>query len=253
MENFYDKVARKYGGYAFGAHKPKYFSEHPSGDPEKIFKDKLLELAGGDKIALDVGCGDCKFAFGIADRFREIVGIDTSKELLNIAEAKKEALKVANVSFLLQDAENTTFKDESLDIIYCRRGPSFLKEYYRLLRKGASYLEIGIGEKDAIELKRIFGRGQDFGKWDKSRLSEDVAELKKLGFEVNFSEEFNYSEYYPSHKDLEVFLQRVPIFEDFDPEKDREYLETYCKDFQTEKGIVLHRHRIVLVARKSVK
>lgn len=250
MGNFYDKVAKKYGGYAFGANKPKCFSEYSDGEPEKIFKNKLLELAGDNKIALDVGCGDCKFAFEIADSFREIVGIDTSKELLNIAKMKKKTLKVTNVSFSLQDAEETTFKDESFDIIYCRRGPSFFKEYYRLLKKGGYYLEIGIGEKDVIELKKVFGRGQDFGKWDKSRLSENITELKRPGFEIIFAEEFNYSEYYPSYKDMEVFLQGVPIFEDFDTEKDRKYLESYCKEFQTKKGIVLRRHRIVFVARK---
>lgn len=250
MENFYDKVARKYGGYAFGTNKPKYFSEHPDGEPENIFKDKLLELAGNDKVALDVGCGDCKFAFEIADSFREIIGIDTSKELLNIAEKKKDILKIENVSFSLQDAEHTTFKNESFDIIYCRRGPTFFKEYHRLLKKGGNYLEIGIGEKDTIELHKVFGRGQNFGKWDKSRLSENTAELKELGFEIIFAEEFNYSEYYPSYKDMEVFLQGVPIFTDFDPEKDREYLETYCKKFKTKKGIALQRHRIVFVARK---
>src|SRR3989344_680513 len=121
MENFYDRVAKKYGGYAFGTNKPQHFSEYSDGDPEKIFKDRLLELAGDNKIALDVGCGDCKFAFEIVDHFREIVGIDTSKELLNIAKTKKKALKITNASFSLQDAKKTTFRDESFDIIYCRR------------------------------------------------------------------------------------------------------------------------------------
>ena len=44
-QNFYDKVAKKFGGYGYGnGAKPLYKSEYPAGDPEKIFKEKLLEL-----------------------------------------------------------------------------------------------------------------------------------------------------------------------------------------------------------------
>lgn len=61
MANFYDKVAKKFGGYAFAGNKPKYFSEYPDGNPEGIFKEKLLELARTNLAALDIGCGDGKF------------------------------------------------------------------------------------------------------------------------------------------------------------------------------------------------
>lgn len=43
--NFYDKVAKKFGGYAFGKGHVKRLAEYPTGDPEKIFKKKLFELA----------------------------------------------------------------------------------------------------------------------------------------------------------------------------------------------------------------
>ncbi len=41
--NFYDKVANKFGRYHTSA---KYTKEYPAGEPEKIFKEKLLELGG---------------------------------------------------------------------------------------------------------------------------------------------------------------------------------------------------------------
>src|SRR5579859_6855841 len=53
-----------------------------------------------------------------------------------------------------------------------------------------------------------------------------------------------------SFHDLDTFLQGVPIFEDFDSEKDRKSLEVYVARFQTEKGIHLPRHRFVVVAVK---
>jgi len=42
----------------------------------------------------------------------------------------------------------------------------------------------------------------------------------------------------------------VPIFEDFDSEKDRKLLEEYVAKFKTENGIRFPRHRVVIVAKK---
>lgn len=251
MAGFYDKVAKKFGGYAYGSNKPKYSSEYPDGNPEEIFKKKLLELARKISVALDVGCGDGKFAFEISPHFSFIHGIDTSKGLLRIAESKKKALNVANVDFALMDASKTSFPNESFDIVFCRRGPSFCEEYYQLLKKGGYYLEIGIGEKDCVELKKVFGRGQGYGAWDESRLENDKNEFTRLGFKIIFAKAISYNEYYDSLIEMDRFLQGVPIFEDFDSEKDRNYLQAYCKKFQTPKGIKLPRHRIVILSKKT--
>ena len=49
--NFYDKVAKKFGGYAYGKSHVKHLTEYPNGDPEKIFKKKLIGLANKNKIS----------------------------------------------------------------------------------------------------------------------------------------------------------------------------------------------------------
>ncbi|TSC90186.1 MAG: SAM-dependent methyltransferase [Microgenomates group bacterium Gr01-1014_5] len=250
MADFYDKVAKKFGGYAYGTNKVKYTSEYPDGAPEEIFKEKLLELANPSLVALDIGCGDGKFAFEISNYFSFIHGIDTSRELLSVAESKKKTLGVANVDFKLEDASKTSFPDNSFDIAYCRRGPSFYKEYYRLLKKGGCYLEIGIGERDCVDLKKVFGRGQGYGTWNESRLDKDKNEFTRIGFKIIFAKAFSYSEFYDSLGELDKFLQGVPIFEDFDSDQDRDYLETYCKKFETPKGVLLPRQRVVYMVQK---
>lgn len=250
MADFYDKVAKKFGGYAFGSNKAKYYSEYPNGNSEGIFKEKLIELAKTNFTVLDVGCGDGKFAFEVAKYFSSIHGIDRSKELLSIAESKKEALKVANVDFNLEDASKTSFPDESFDIIFCRRGPSFYKEYYRLLKKDGYYLEIGIGEQDCVDLKKVFGRGQGYGTWNESRLDKDKSEFTQIGFKIIFAKAISYNEYYDSFVEMDRFLQGVPIFEDFDSDQDKNHLEAYCKQFETPQGILLPRQRVVYVVQK---
>ena len=206
MENFYEKVAKKFGGYAFSSRGPKYASVYPHGNPEQVFKGKLLALAGPDCAALDIGCGDGKFAFEIANRFLKITGLDSSKELLAIAVAKKKELHIKNTTFVFGDAKSTPFKDASFDIIFNRRGPSFYSEYARLLKKGDYYTEIGIGEKDTMELKKVFGRGQNYGNWDKPRLQSDKKELEKVGFIFIFAKDYAYTEYYPSIEEFEIFF-----------------------------------------------
>ena len=251
VNNFYDKIATKFGGYGYGnSKKAIYKSEYPTGDPEKIFKEKLLGLSLKNKIALDIGCADGKFTLCIAPYFKKIFGIDTSNVNLDIAIGNHKDERNKNVEYLLQDASHTSFRDSFFDVAYCRRGPSYYKEYHRILKTNGYYVEIGIGEEDAIELKKVFGRGQGYGKWGKSTLEKDLKELQELGFKVVFAENFHYFEYYSSYKELDLFLQSVPIFEDFDSEKDKVTLEKYTKEFTLDKGIRLSRHRLLMVVQR---
>lgn len=245
--NFYDKVAKKFGDYHTAHH--KHITEYPNGDPEKLFKEKLLELAGKDKVALDVGCADGYFTLSVAPHFKKIVAIDLSKGMLKAAENLQKEKGIKNVSFEYQDIRKIPYKDLSFDVVYNRRGPQDFPQFFRVLKNGGYYIEIRIGENDARALKEIFGRGQGYGQWQ-SVLKEDTRELEKSGFKVIYAKEFSYDEYYPSYRDLDLFLQGVPIFEDFGSEKDRKLLQEYVASFQSLKGIRLPRHRVVTVSRK---
>jgi ubiquinone/menaquinone biosynthesis C-methylase UbiE len=250
-EDFYDKVAQKFGGYGYGnGNKPHYTSEYPAGDPEKIFKEKLLKLSSKNKIALDIGCADGKFTLSIAPSFQKVYGVDISKLNLDIAKSHSDDQQSKNVEYFLQNASHTSFGDSFFDVVYCRRGPSYFEEYYRVLKTKGYYLEIGIGEMDAIELKKIFGRGQGYEKWDNSTLDENLKKLRALGFKVVYADNFHYFEYYPSYKEFDLFLQGVPIFEDYDSEKDKPALQRYIEMFISDKGIQLSRHRLVMVVQK---
>ncbi|MBI2596777.1 class I SAM-dependent methyltransferase [Candidatus Daviesbacteria bacterium] len=252
-QNFYDKIARKFGGYGYGnGIKRQYKSEYPRGDPEKIFKEKLLCLSSKDKTALDIGCADGKFTLSVALYFKKVYGIDISRVNLDIANSHSADEGSKNVEYYYQNANHTSFEDSFFDVAYCRRGPTFYKKYHRILKTGGYYFEIGIGEMDTLELKKIFGRGQGYGEWDQSKLDENLKALQNLGFKVIFAQNFHYFEYYPSYEVFDLFLQGVPIFEDFDSEKDRASLQKYVKKFSTDKGIQLSRHRLVMVIQKAI-
>ncbi len=77
-----------------------------------------------------------------------------------------------------------------------------------------------------------------------------MEKLQSLGFAIVIAENFHYFEYYRSSEDFDLVLQGVPIFEDFDSEKDKILLQKYVESFSTDKGILLSRHRLVMVAQK---
>lgn len=252
---FYDKVAKKFGRYQT-PHKNTV--EYPHGNPEEAFRTKLLECSGKDKTALDLGCADGRFTLSIAPHFKKIVAIDLSKRMLSVARKSQKEKRITNVSFEEQDANHTPYSNETFDIVYSRRGPTPYKEIKRLLKLNGFLVEISIGEMDAKEIKLVFGRGQLYGRdqlYGKDGMEKvkgnSVKNLEKLGFKVLFAEDYFYTEYYPTYKDLDLFLQGVPIFEDFDSEKDKERLLEYVRKNSTEKGIRLPRHRVVILAQKK--
>lgn len=246
-QDFYDKVAAKFGHYHTPARSVDIF---PHGEPEKVFKEKLLELSGKDKIVLDSGCGDGRFTLSIANNFKKIMGNDTSKLMLEAAKKLQQEKRNKNVEFIEKRTDDLDYSENYFDIIYSRRSPTNYPLFNKMLKPEGHVLYIGIGEKDTQELKETFGRGQNFGKWDISALKKEVEDIKKAGFQIIYEANFYYNEYYLSRNDLDVFLQGVPIFEDYDSQKDKKYLEEYAKKFQTEKGIDLPRHRIVVIAIK---
>ena len=248
LDNFYDKVARKFGDY----HTQHYrnISECLNGDPEKVFKEKLLEISNKNKAALDLGCADGYFTLLLAPYFKKITAIDLSKGMLAAAKKLQREKEVKNVIFEKQNAFKTGYKDGQFDVIYSRRGPTPFTEAFRLLKAGGYFIEIDIGEQDCRAIKEAFGRGQNFGKWETAQAEVDEKRARKSGFKTVFVQDYFCDEYYPSEKDLDIFLQGVPIFEDFDLEKDRHLLKKYVMQYKTGKGIKLPRHRVVFVFQK---
>jgi len=246
-EQFYNKVATKFGGYKSDVIRTEKFF---NGDPEKIFSEQLLNCAGNDKIVLDIGCADGRFTLKMSSNFRQIVAIDVSEQMLNGAKQLQAEQKISNVLFQITDAEKTPFYDEYFDVVYSRRGPTPYQEIHRVLKKNGYFVEISIGEKDAKELKEVFGRGQNFGDWDKSVFISKKAKLETLGCKLVFVKEFFYSEYYSDIDNFSLWLESVPIFKDFDKTKDRRFLSEYVGKMKTQEGIKLKRHRVVIVAHK---
>ncbi len=247
---FYSRVAEQFGGYFSDASSTDVF---PEGRPDETFDELVIALGAPHARLLDVGCADGRRLLGVARGYDVAIGIDLSSAMLNVAERYRAKAGQKNVTFELRDAAHTGLPDGDVDVLTSRRGPLIADEIERVLRPGGYVLYMGIGEQDARELKETFGRGQDFGSWNRRPLSESVAqELTDAGLVMTLNRSFRFEEFYHSADDLDTFLRQVPILHDYDLPTDKAAFDAYTAAAAVDKGVRLSRHWFIVQAQKPL-
>jgi ubiquinone/menaquinone biosynthesis C-methylase UbiE len=144
----------------------QYFNTHSDIEEIKYCADYFLKHLPGKKV-LDLGCGPGRDAKYFTEQGLEVVGIDLSKNFLQLA--IKNAPKA---TFMLHDLRNLPFKEASFDGIWSCASllhlpksdvSSTLDNLYRFLKpKGILFvsLQIGIGEK--VVEKTHYSQGKKF-------------------------------------------------------------------------------------------
>jgi len=224
-------------------------------DGENEFDAKILN-AVADQVVLDVGCGIGEFTLRIAERAREVVGVDFSEEANHRAETNLSRKRIRNCRFKQADANELPFPDAAFDVVVSRRGPvtssmQSLLEAFRVLREGGILMEITIGEKDKNNLLRIFGRGQMYGTTErvvvtKGRMLEDA------GFLIVEIKDYLGTEIFRTLDDLIIRLNSAPIIPNFDVKRDQKYLEKAEGICKTRRGIETEVHRVTMIAAKPM-
>ncbi|MFH1788718.1 MAG: class I SAM-dependent methyltransferase [Candidatus Altiarchaeota archaeon] len=85
--------------------------------------EKFSSVSGikvGGRRVLDVGCSAGDFAFALSERAAEVVGIEPSPELVEIASRKKEYFGKDNLSFVRCVGEKLPFPEGSFDVVACK-------------------------------------------------------------------------------------------------------------------------------------
>ncbi len=120
-----------------------------------------------------------------------------------------------------------------------------------MLKPNGIFITQQVGEKDKENIKKIFGRGQSFGKKAGTLMKKYIDELKKAGFIIAIADDYNATEYYHDMKDLIFLLAHAPIIPNFNIKKDQKFLEKIENKYKTKKGIKTNSYRFLIIARKA--
>ena len=246
-DSFYKKSSMKFKKYEFHGQGKLIAGEKPN------FFEFLKKFANKNFRILDLGCGSGELTLKLSPFFKEIIGIDPFEDYIKSADKLKKSVEAENVIFEVADGKNLPFENDHFDILFSSRGPlsanlDFMRESFRVLKKGGLMIEETIGEKDKIELKKIFGRGQNYPN-RVTKLESVKKLLKQSGMKLVKSKYFKFHQVYSSINDVIEILERAPIIPDFDKTKDKAHLEEVDKKLN-KKGIKLSSHRLFWVAEK---
>jgi len=245
--SFYRKSSKKFKKYEFHGQGKLITGEKPN------FFEYLKKFTNKNFKVLDLGCGSGELTLKLSPFFKEIVGIDPFDDYIKTAKKLKKTIEAKNVIFKVADGKKLPFEDEYFDIVFSSRGPlstniDFIKESFRVLKKEGLMIEETIGEKDKIELKIFFGRGQNYP--IRETKFESVKKLLiQSGMKLVESKYFKFYQVYSSIKEVVEILERAPIIPNFDKTKDKAHIEEI--NIKLSKGnIKLSSHRLIWTAKK---
>ncbi len=184
----------------------------------------LLKPTINEKI-LDVGCGSGEQVIPFAKETKnksEIIGIDVSKKLLNLAKKEAEE-KGVKIKLLRHDANNNLpFDDEYFDAVTCcftiyhiKNRLNLINEFYRTLKPGGRLLITG---PDPENNQEMF----DFFKKVNIKISQMPRDLFKNEIGNNLEKKFSKEKYsvfknkvnFPSTTDFVSYIKMTQLFLD---------------------------------------
>lgn len=248
LDDFYSERSERFSVYAFKSKAKIIKGKKP--DFFKLIKKHSARQA----VALDLGCGSGELTLKLSSCFKNIIGIDPFEKYIETAKKNKRRMKIKNITFEVADGKKLPFPKEYFDLVYSSRGPlssatPFLNEALRVLKKGGLLIEETIGEKDKLELKKIFRRGQNYP-FKKTKVKEIQELLKKVNLHTNYIKNFIYFQEIESLNAVINLLDRAPIIPDFDLQKDKKCIGLIQKELLSKNKIVLSAHRLHWISKK---
>lgn len=147
----------------------------------------LLNLKKSDKV-LDLGCGTGRLTTQISKKVKNVVGVDFSKDMLNIA--KEKSKKNSNIQYkYLNITKRLPFKDKSFDKVlsilvvnHIKQLDKLLKEVYHILKpRGLFVFDSDAGKNTKYRLLAKSTKFEDY-------IYQRIIEGRKVEIRRNISD-----------------------------------------------------------------
>ena len=133
---------------------------HASGpDLEWIVESAALN---GSERVLDVATGGGHTAFALAPHAAEVVALDLTQPMLEVARKEAQARGLTNISYVAGDAHELPFAAESFDVVTCRHAPHHfprvqqaISEWVRVLKPGGKLLLVDSASPEEAEAAAV--------------------------------------------------------------------------------------------------
>ncbi len=166
-----------------------------------------LDLKGDERV-LDIGCGDGKVTAEIADDIKtgSIVGIDSSCEMIQLAQNRYANSERSNIKFAEHDARDLPFNNE-FDVVFSNAALHWIKDHLSVLRGigrslcsgGKMLLQMG-GGSNAADLVSVFEQLIEMDPWREY--------YKDFTFPYNF---YDPADYHPWLSEVGFAVKRVEL------------------------------------------
>jgi ubiquinone/menaquinone biosynthesis C-methylase UbiE len=163
----------------------------------------LVELAAltGTERVLDVATGGGHAAFALAPHAAQVVALDLTPPMLEVAQKEAEARQLHNIRFLEGDAQAMPCEDSSFDVVVCRQAAHHfpnvrqcVSEWVRVLKPGGKLLlidSISPEQPDADAFLEEIEVLRDPSHVRNHRISQWTLYLNEAGFAVNSVREWS--------------------------------------------------------------
>jgi len=131
----------------------------------KIIANKIKSTipVGQDKSAMEFGCGTGLVSFNLYNEFKNITLIDSSKEMINIANNKIDTLNLNNINTYCGDLVESKY-NEKFDIIYSSMAlhhvvdiNELCKEFYNMINLNGTLCIVDLNKDDGSFHKNEIG------------------------------------------------------------------------------------------------
>ena len=185
----------------FGAVAAQYVTSkvHASGE-DLAWLVEAAALTGNERV-LDVATGGGHTAFALAPHAKQVVALDLTRPMLEVAQQEARARHLSNISYLEGNAQALPCEDSSFDVVACRHAPHHFPNVQQAVREWARVLKPGgrlvladstsPEEPEADALLHEIETLRDPSHVRNYRISEWTALLNEAGFTIQQAREWS--------------------------------------------------------------